>query len=32
MSPLIYDGYIVAIDSSQTNRAELGDQIIIAWH
>jgi SOS-response transcriptional repressor LexA len=32
MNPLIYDGYILAVDSSQSNRAELDGKIVIAWH
>ena len=32
MRPLIYDGSILAVDSSQTDRAELAGKIIIAWH
>jgi SOS-response transcriptional repressor LexA len=32
MSPLILDGYIVAVDSSQTQIDDLGGKIVIAWH
>jgi SOS-response transcriptional repressor LexA len=32
MSPLIYDGYILAVDSGQTDIAELNGKIVIAWH
>jgi SOS-response transcriptional repressor LexA len=32
MNPLIHDNYILIVDSSQTNRAQLDDKIIIAWH
>jgi len=32
MNPLIYDNYILIVDSSQTNRAKLDDKIVIAWH
>jgi SOS-response transcriptional repressor LexA len=32
MNPLIYDGYIVAVDSSQNDRAKLNGKIVIAWH
>jgi SOS-response transcriptional repressor LexA len=32
MNPLIYDGYILVVDSSQTNRAELNNKIVIAWN
>lgn len=32
MNPLIYDGYILAVDSSQTDHAKLEGCIVIAWH
>jgi SOS-response transcriptional repressor LexA len=32
MMPLIHSGYILVIDSSQTNRLKLGGQIVIAAH
>lgn len=32
MAPLIYDGYILAVDSSQNDRAKLEGKIVIAWH
>ena len=32
MSPLIYDGYILAVDSSQTDHSELDGKIVIAWN
>jgi SOS-response transcriptional repressor LexA len=32
MKPLICDGYIVAVDSSQTNPVDLDGKIVIAWH
>lgn len=32
MRPLIYDGYIVVVDSSQTDRSTLNGKIVIAWH
>jgi len=32
MSPLIYNGYIVAVDSSQNDRAALDGKIVIAWN
>ena len=32
MMPLIDDGYIVAVDSSQTDLSELNDKVVIAWH
>ena len=32
MSPLIYDGYILAVDSSQTDRAKLAGKVVIAWN
>ena len=30
--PLINDGYILAVDSSQTDLSELSDKVVIAWH
>jgi SOS-response transcriptional repressor LexA len=32
MNPLIYDDYILVVDSSQTNRAKLDGKVVIAWH
>ena len=32
MAPLIHDGYILAVDSSQNDRAKLDGQIVIAWN
>ena len=32
MNPLIYDGYILVVDTSQTDHAELDGKIVIAWH
>jgi SOS-response transcriptional repressor LexA len=32
MSPLIQDGYIVAVDSSQNDQMQLNGKIVIAWH
>ena len=32
MSPLIHDGYILAVDSSQTEVRGLNGKIVIAWH
>ena len=32
MSPLIQDGYILAVDSSQTEVNALNGKIVIAWH
>ena len=32
MNPLVYDGYILVVDSAQTNRAELSNKIVVAWH
>lgn len=32
MSPLIFDGYILAVDSSQTDHSELNGKIVIAWN
>jgi SOS-response transcriptional repressor LexA len=32
MSPLIHDGYILAVDSSQTDRSRLDGKVVIAWN
>ncbi len=32
MAPLIHDGYILAVDSSQHDRSKLESQIVIAWN
>jgi SOS-response transcriptional repressor LexA len=32
MNPLIYDDYILVVDSSQTNRAKLDGKVVFAWH
>ena len=32
MSPLIHDGYILAVDSAQTEIGQLNGKIVIAWH
>jgi SOS-response transcriptional repressor LexA len=32
MSPLIADGYVVAVDSSQHDHAQLDGKVVIAWH
>lgn len=32
MNPLIYDDYILIVDSSQTDRAKLDGKVVIAWH
>jgi SOS-response transcriptional repressor LexA len=32
MMPLIQDGYILAVDSSQSERGKLNGKIVIAWH
>jgi SOS-response transcriptional repressor LexA len=32
MKPLIYNGYILAVDSSQTSPVELTGKIVIAWN
>ena len=32
MRPLIYDGYILVVDSLQTDLSELNDKIVIAWN
>jgi SOS-response transcriptional repressor LexA len=32
MNPLIYDGYILIVDSSQTTRSKLNGKIVITWN
>ena len=32
MVPLIYDGYILVVDSSQSDPSELNGKVVIAWH
>jgi SOS-response transcriptional repressor LexA len=32
MAPLIHDGYILAVDSSQHDHARLDGKIVVAWH
>jgi phage repressor protein C with HTH and peptisase S24 domain len=32
MAPLIQDGYIVVVDSSQNDQIQLNGKIVIAWH
>ena len=32
MAPLIQDGYIVAVDSSQNDQIQLNGKVVIAWH
>jgi len=32
MTPLIYDGYILAVDTTQNDPGKLDDKIVIAWH
>ena len=32
MMPLICDGYILAVDSSQTDLSQLTGKVVIAWH
>ena len=32
MMPLIHDGHIVAVDSSQTDASQLDGKVVIAWH
>jgi SOS-response transcriptional repressor LexA len=32
MNPLIGDGYILAVDSSQSDHGDLNGKIVIAWH
>jgi SOS-response transcriptional repressor LexA/DNA-binding transcriptional regulator YiaG len=32
MNPLLYDGYILVVDSSQNDGSKLDGKIVIAWH
>ncbi len=32
MAPTICDGYIVAVDSSQTDRSKMNGKIVIVWN
>ena len=32
MIPLIYDGYILAVDSSQTDLSELNGKVVVLWN
>ena len=32
MGPLIHDGYIVAVDYSQTDRSELDGKLVVVWN
>ena len=32
MTPLLHDGYIVAVDASQTSREDLYGKIVVMWH
>ena len=32
MTPLINDGYILAVDSSQTDFSELNGKVVVAWN
>ena len=32
MNPLIHDGYILAVDTSQTDHSKLNAQIVVAWN
>ncbi len=32
MNPLIYDGYILAVDTSQADHTKLNGKIVVAWH
>ena len=32
MEPLIRDGYILAVDSSQNDHAKLDGKVVVAWH
>jgi transcriptional regulator with XRE-family HTH domain len=32
MMPLIHDGYILAVDSAQTDPSDLSGKVVVAWH
>jgi SOS-response transcriptional repressor LexA len=32
MAPLIHDGFVVAVDSSETDLSKLDGKVVIAWH
>jgi SOS-response transcriptional repressor LexA len=32
MNPLIYNDYILVVDSSQTDRSQLDGKVVIAWN
>ena len=32
MMPLIHDGYVIAVDASQRDHAELDGKIVVAWN
>ena len=32
MAPVIYDGYILAVDSSQRDASELNGKVVVAWN
>jgi transcriptional regulator with XRE-family HTH domain len=32
MAPVLCDGYIIVVDTSETNRAQLLDKMVVAWH
>jgi SOS-response transcriptional repressor LexA len=32
MTPLIHDGFVVAVDSSETDLSKLDGKVVIAWH
>jgi transcriptional regulator with XRE-family HTH domain len=32
MAPVLCDGYIIVVDTSETERAQLMDKMIVAWH
>ena len=32
MEPLIYEGYIIAVDTADTDHAKLVGKLVVAWH
>ena len=32
MAPILCDGYIIVVDTSETARAQLMEKMVIAWH
>ena len=32
MAPVLRDGYIIVVDTSETNRKQLVDKMVVAWH